>query len=298
MNVRFDSPGTRLPMVIALTLAAAGANNDGLASPSPLDQKVHDHSVSLREELVATDFRVTSESPFVIVSNESDPRVRGDRVKTLRWAVARLRKDFFRVLPPEPIEVWLLRDRETYRAVSRERFAVEPTSPFGFFVAPRRAIVINIETGNGTLVHEIIHPLMAANFPNCPAWLNEGLASLYEQCTDRDGRIWGLPNWRLRRLQVAIANSRLRTIESLCQTSSSEFYGDDAALNYAEARYLCLYLQENGQLSQYFHQFRHAALDDPSGYQTLIKTVSSDLPVDFQQRWEQFITGLSFGPEG
>jgi len=28
------------------------------------------------------------------------------------------------------------------------------------------------------LVHEIVHPFMRANFPECPAWFNEGLASL------------------------------------------------------------------------------------------------------------------------
>jgi len=46
-------------------------------------------------------------------------------------------------------------------------------------------------------VHEIVHPFMAANFPDCPAWFNEGLASLYEQSSERDGKIIGLTNWRL-----------------------------------------------------------------------------------------------------
>ena len=31
------------------------------------------------------------------------------------------------------------------------------------------------------LVHEMVHPFMDADFPACPAWFNEGLASLYEQ---------------------------------------------------------------------------------------------------------------------
>ena len=34
---------------------------------------------------------------------------------------------------------------------------------------------MNISTGGGTLVHEIVHPFIEANFPACPPWLNEGL---------------------------------------------------------------------------------------------------------------------------
>ena len=42
--------------------------------------------------------------------------------------------------------------------------------------------IMNIATGGGTLVHEIVHPYVEANFPGCPAWFNEGLGSLYEAC--------------------------------------------------------------------------------------------------------------------
>ena len=50
---------------------------------------------------------------------------------------------------------------------------------------------MNISTGGGTLVHEIVHPFVAANFPNCPAWFNEGLGSLYEQSGEVNGAIHG-----------------------------------------------------------------------------------------------------------
>ena len=49
------------------------------------------------------------------------------------------------------------------------------------FPEPLRAavVVLGTSTGGGTLVHEIVHPFMRANFPNCPSWFDEGLASLY-----------------------------------------------------------------------------------------------------------------------
>ena len=58
--------------------------------------------------------------------------------------------------------------------------------------------------GGGTLVHEIVHPFMRANFPACPAWFNEGLASLYEQSAEKDGHIRGLINWRYTALEKAV----------------------------------------------------------------------------------------------
>ncbi len=63
---------------------------------------------------------------------------------------------------------------------------------------------MDISTGGGTLVHEIVHPFIEANFPNCPPWLNEGLGSLYEQSGEVQGRIHGFTNWRLHGLQADI----------------------------------------------------------------------------------------------
>ena len=56
---------------------------------------------------------------------------------------------------------------------------------------------MNIATGGGTLVHELVHPYVEADFPGAPPWLNEGLGSLFEQSDERDGYIVGLTNWRL-----------------------------------------------------------------------------------------------------
>ena len=115
---------------------------------------------------------------------------------------------------------------------------------------------MNIATGGGTLVHEIVHPFVRANFPKCPAWLNEGLGSLYEQCGERDGHIVGYPNWRLPGLQRAIKADAVPSFKELTSTTDSEFYGDDKGTNYAQARYLCYYLQEQGKLTKFYHDVR------------------------------------------
>ncbi len=156
----------------------------------------------LAERLPDDSFHVIAVPPFVVIGNEPRATVQRRATETVAWAVKRLQQDFFPRDPAGTIEIWLLKDASAYREHSCQLFGIEPATPFGYFSRRHHALVMDISTGGGTLVHELVHPLMAANFPECPAWFDEGLASLYEQCGDRNGRIWGLPNWRLRGLQA------------------------------------------------------------------------------------------------
>jgi hypothetical protein len=135
---------------------------------------------------------------------------------------------------------------------------------------------------------------MAANFPACPAWFNEGLGSLYEQCGDRDGRIVGFTNWRLAGLQTAIRKKQIRSFRFLCTKSDAEFYRDDRGTNYAQARYLCYYLQEHGLLQKFYRQFLASHGKDKGGYQTLASVLRRDDMPEFQREWEAFVLKLTF----
>jgi hypothetical protein len=153
---------------------------------------------------------------------------------------------------------------------------------------------MNISTGGGTLVHEIVHPYIEANFPNCPAWFNEGLGSLFEQSAERDGHIIGLPNWRLPGLQRAIREQRAPQFDKLLKTTTNQFYGDDSGVHYAEARYLLFYLQEQGLLRTYYQRFVENQARDPSGYDTLIEVLGRPNMRTFRGEWEKFVLGLHF----
>ena len=133
---------------------------------------------------------------------------------------------------------------------------------------------------------------MATNFPQCPAWFNEGLASLYEQCGEKDGHIYGYTNWRLGGLQQAIRNNRVPSFKTLCSTTTNEFYHKDPGTNYAQARYLCHYLQEQGRLVKYYHAFRRGADRDPTGFETLKKILDTDDMDAFKKKWEASVAKL------
>jgi len=253
------------------------------------------HIRKLKTVIPDDDFTVILQKPFVVIGNESPNMVQYRAEKTVKWSVDKLKADYFKNDPCSIIDVWLFEGDSSYRKYAKEIFGDNPTTPFGYFSDEHNALVMNIATGGGTLVHEIVHPFIAANFPNCPAWFNEGLASLYEQSSERDGRIIGLTNWRLAGLQEKIKAGTLPSFEYLCKTTSREFYGGTAySDNYAQARYLCYYLQEKGLLRKFYHEFAANCKADTTGYEILKKILKTDDMKQFQKDWQQRIMKLTF----
>jgi hypothetical protein len=242
-------------------------------------------------------FTVVAAPPFVVIGDEPPDRVRARAAHTVGWAVEKLRADFFGRDPDAQLDVWLFRDDASYRKWARSLFGDDPDTPYGYFSPNHHALVMNIATGGGTLVHEIVHPYMDANFPARPPWLNEGLGSLYEQAAERDGHIIGLPNWRLPGLQRAIRAGKVPPFEWLMGLSEDDFYKRDRGTNYAQARYLLYYLQEKGLLRDYFRRFVANHERDPSGVQTLRAVLGERDLAAFQKRWEAFVMTLHFGDD-
>ena len=251
-----------------------------------------DHIAKLQKK-VPEGFHMQIEKPFVVIGNESKNTVSHRSRKTVRWTVEKLKESFFSKDPNEIVDIWLFKDSETYRKYALKLFRDRPTTPFGYYSPRHESILMNISTGSGTLVHEIVHPFMASNFPECPSWFNEGLASLYEQCTERYGRIYGLPNWRLKGLKTAINNGSLMTFENLCSTTDAEFYSQRAD-KYAQARYLCYYLQEKKLLRKYYKEFTTNVKDDPTGFKSLKKVLETDDMIAFQKMWEKWCLEIEY----
>ncbi len=273
---------------------ATGAASDETGAPGDESgAALRDRATQLRRDLPDS-FTVVVEPPFVIVGDGEPDSVRAAAAGTVRWAVTRLKRAYFARDPERLLTIWLFKDAASYERYNVDLFGTAPTTPFGFYSSEHEALVMNIATGGGTLVHELVHPYIEANFDTCPAWFNEGLGSLYEQSADREGHIIGLTNWRLAGLQTAINEGNLPSLERLTSTTTQEFYFDDPGTNYAQARYLLYYLQERGLLRSYYRAFVAAAGTDPSGYQTLQLVLGERDMSGFEQRWKAFVLGLHF----
>ena len=256
------------------------------------DKDYAKHVEELKKRLPSREFTIVLQPPFVVIGDEPEPVVKRHTDETVKWAVTLLKKDFFTQDPSEILDIWLFKDEASYRQHAKQLFNDEPTTPYGYYSSAGKALIMNIETGGGTLVHEIVHPFIEANFPSCPAWFNEGLGSLYEQCGEVDGHIHGYTNWRLASLKRAIRARKLPSFQTLMAMNAAQFYNHDTGDNYAQARYLCYYLQEKGLLVRFYREFRANRQTDPTGYQTFRAVTGEQDMAAFQRKWEKYALEL------
>lgn len=291
MNIRNFTGHFQIALILFCTFSATL-----LAKPpdSPTAESLNKHAVDLRTKLKGRGFTVVVEKPFIVVGDDSEENVNDWAASVVRGTVERLKKAYFRKDPDKILEIWLLKDETSYRKHAKEFFNDDPSTPYGYYSPSDKALIMNIATGGGTLVHEIVHPFIEANFPYCPAWFNEGLGSLYEQSGTVDGHIYGYTNWRLRGLQNGLTKKVVPTFKALTSMTDREFYREDTGTNYAQARYLFYYLQEKNLLVKYYKEFTANVKTDPTGYKTLGRVLGERDMAAFQRRWEAFVMKLRF----
>jgi hypothetical protein len=283
------APKARTPVAVVESSVVAFPAELGSFTKAEFDG----HVAQLKKRLPSKNFTIVVQPPFVVIGDEPAEVVKDRADGTIKWAVDKLKQDYFTADPKEILDIWLFKDAASYEKHTRLLFNNTPTTPYGYYSRDEKALIMNIGTGGGTLVHEIVHPFIEANFPECPSWFNEGLGSLYEQCGEEDGHIHGYVNWRLPGLQKAIKAGNVPAFKTLMATDRNEFYNDRSGVNYAQSRYLCYYLQEKGLLVKFYKQFRARYQDDPSGFQTL-KAVLGESDMDqFKRRWEKYVLGLT-----
>lgn len=272
-----------------LIAAAALLAIPTIAAAEPSADELTQRAASLEKKLAGQGFTVVVEAPFVIVGDESPATVKHHASGILHWSIGLLEADFFQARPAKLIEIWLFRNEKTYRKGAKKFFGDTPDTPYGYYSSEHDAMVMNIGPGAGTLTHEVVHPFMEANFPNVPAWFNEGMASLYERPSERRGHIVGLPNWRLPNLKKEIRAATLPALPVLLGTTTEQFYGAEYDA-YAYARYLMLYLQEQGKLRAFYTRFV-SDTKDPTGQAALEEILGEKLET-FEPKWRKWAAAL------
>jgi hypothetical protein len=278
--------------LLALTVLAGCASSDAAPTDDPYAQHIKELRARLAK-LGLGNLEIRVEDPFVVIG-EGDAKQLARNAQTVRWAADILEHDFFDKRPALILDVFLFDTAESYERGVKKLTGESPGTPYGFYSRANRGLFMNIATGGGTLVHEIVHPYVEADFPNAPPWLNEGLGSLFEQSAERDGHIVGLTNWRLAGLQKAIGKSAVPAFKTLTAMDGETFYAESSGTNYAQSRYLLYYMQEKNLLRAFYKAFRAARAKDPTGYATLVKSLGERDMADFQDRWQAFVAKLRF----
>lgn len=276
-----------LAAMLLLAVAAAPIADRGIESKSRdlLDQ--------WRRRFQEEGFRHTVAGPFVIAGDGTQAQINRYRDGTVLSAARPLRATFFEKEPTEPVLILLFESRGPYARLANKWFGDKDVPHYGFYRRRDNVMLMNVSTGTGTLVHELVHALIAPDFPDVPDWFNEGLASLYEQCSLSGDTIRGHENWRLPGLQRAIRSNELRPLRELIE--GGDFYDrSNVGINYAQARYLLMYLQEKGLLPEYYKRFRDNAKADPQGLKTLEELIAPQTLAGFERDWRKWVMTLRF----
>jgi len=239
----------------------------GIPAFAPGDSSYLDFS-SVRKELepkLGSDFTMYEKSYFMIVSNLSSSETDNIINNTIIRSLGCFYNKFFDKKPDEVTTIFLFKDDNSYRSWAKKLYDDDDLSRFGYYKPSDRVMLMNIATGTGTLVHEMTHALVRYDFPSIPSWFNEGLGSLYERCSLNNNEILGYVNWRLPDLQDAIKEGSYTSLDNLLKTNYDEFYGSNSSFNYAQARYLCMFLQEKRLLKEFYKLFRDTYNDDNTG---------------------------------
>ncbi len=220
---------------------------------------------------LGTDCSVLVRAPFVLAGDFAEAELEELHQQTIQPAMQAMHCSYFDIEPSEPVSVLVFRGESSYEQYCERLFGERGISIYGYYKPKQRTLVLNLGTGKGTLLHELTHALADFDFQEMPEWLNEGLASLHEQSRFRDSGdgpwIEGLVNWRLKGLQEVAAAEQLGSLRELVE--NPQFRGHGEGTNYAQARYFCLYMQEQGVLEAFYRAFRDRYTDDPRGMRAL-----------------------------
>jgi hypothetical protein len=196
---------------------------------------------------------------------------------------------------PAPVAVYLFPSRAPYEEFCHEHLGIACYSPYGFYRPDVRTIVMNAGPGIGTLTHEMVHPLVEADFPGAPTWIDEGIASLFEApVLAAPGEIHGAKNWRLPRLRAALASPKERDaarLDALFGMTNDRFRDADEPLHYAMARYACQWLDERGKLWAFYRAWRDGRTTDPTGERAFAAAVGQ-APRDANAAWTAWVKRL------
>jgi len=161
--------------------------------------------------------------------------------------------------PDGDITLCLFAKDDRYRAVAGAYGPIP--SDWGFYMPDRRIAIANFGQSIGNLRHELAHPLVEDDFPEIPAWLNEGVGALYGTAAWSRDRFTFAVNYRLRDLHAALAAGELPEVGELAESREPDVHGERAGMWYAYARYVLLYLDRKGELASVYSELRAAGGD-------------------------------------
>ncbi len=194
-----------------------------------------------------------------------------------------------------PLTVYVFRNAAGY-----ERFRAQteksPETPYGFYDSQQYFVAISTETGIGTTLHELAHPMLEGFLKRHVPWINEGFPMFFEKTLgyiNAQGVLRAsfgyFSPWRFRETKKVIE-----------QIHFPEYLRDfdresDQGKFKSAGRSLALFLHKRGLLKRYLYALR----DDPSdqyGDQTLERVFRLPLN-EIETHWKRWFLASQQDPD-
>lgn len=229
---------------------------------------------------IPENFSITRFKYFVVFSDLDEDLTYRLIDSEIRNTIDAMQNAFVNLNPDNVTPVFLFSELDKYKEFVIKNFDIpeDNISQYGFYKISKNVIVIRYVSWKGSIPHEITHRFTNRDFSDIPSWFDEGLASLHEKSTYKDGRLIGDFSWRIIAIRRAIKENRYTKLEKMMRTDDDELYGKYSSFYYAQARYLLMYLQEKGLLENFYNLFKETYKKDETGISQLEKIL--DKPMD------------------
>ena len=200
-----------------------------------------------------------------------------------------LSRSLFGAMPPDTVLVAIATHADA------ERFFGDPQQS-GLYEHKDRSL-ISRDTGS-SLRHEFVHLMHWGHMQRLgqrhPIWIQEGLATLFEDWRARDdGSIEILPNLRQPKAHEHMRAGRLPTWSELTRMSQPDFMVK-ADINYPAVRSIFSWITERGWLQRWYRAYIAMYAEDPSGMRAL-ESVSGQPAGRLEAQWREWVTDMGPG---
>lgn len=221
---------------------------------------IHQKGAAVRKirSIVGDQYRIDTARRYVFVTSKKFPLTQVNEAANRLERAYQFFIEYYGLRPPDKLlTVYILGDQKTLRQTAELVHGIElPLPNIGYSnLSDLSLLGLGDAKHLGTLYHELFHLLIRTDVGDIPAFLDEGLASLYSVSSWKNNQLIGdYRPWRLEELKEARSSRdrflQIPSLSKLIGYSWDEFDGGgtknicQVAVNYALSNFLLIYLQE------------------------------------------------------
>ena len=207
-----------------------------------------------------------------------------ERMKAMLAELERhLIKAYFEKAPSTPVLIAIVRPSDAKKYLEREEIK-------GMYLHDERRLVAR-DVGQ-SLQHEFVHLLHFAHMERTgqrhPIWIQEGLASLYENYTlNADGSAEFQPNVRFNFARRQVTSKSAKPWKSLIALSGADFM-EDAERLYPQVRAIFEFFAREGKLDAFYRALVATWRTDPDGAAAIERAFGEPMST-VEERWKKWM---------